>query len=349
MRLSPRQTPNNRCRIARLFGQTIMGKRVSGLHTWGRITAYGIFSVTLVLSSALLSSCKAGPDLTPATNLETAAIATTGHPASIDTPTPASPSPTNTSPPPTDTAEPTSLPTGIPEVDMVLIEAGEFLMGSTDADQDAESDEMPQHKVYLGAYYIDQTEVTNAMYQACVDAGACTPPDQTKSSTHADYFGNPDFDAYPVIFINWNQAVSYCHWRKARLPTEAEWEKAARGPDGRLYPWGEEVDCTRANYGGASGCLGDTAMVGSYPDGASPYGLLDMSGNVWEWVNDWYLDIYYQDAPFKYPKGPSSGERRIARGGSWNTPASLMRGANRQYFTPSISNGYLGLRCARSQ
>jgi formylglycine-generating enzyme required for sulfatase activity len=232
---------------------------------------------------------------------------------------------------------------------MVLVEAGEFLMGSTDAHPDAASDEMPQHKVYLDAYYIDRTEVTNAMYRACVEAGFCTPPGQIKSFAGYDYYGNPDFDDYPVVYVNWNQAVSYCGWRKARLPTEAEWEKAARGTDGRLYPWGEECDCTRANYGGTSGCAGDIAKVGSYPEGASPYGLLDMSGNVWEWVNDWYLDIFYQDSPLKNPKGPSSGERRIVRGGSWNAGAVLLRAANRQYFSPSYSDGYLGLRCARSQ
>ncbi len=231
---------------------------------------------------------------------------------------------------------------------MVPVEAGEFLMGSTDADKDAGSDEKPQHVVYLDTFYIDLTEVTNAMYRACVEAGSCAPPEQTKSSTHDDYYGNPDFDDYPVIYVNWSQAVAYCAWRGARLPTEAEWEKAARGADGRTYPWGEEIDCTRANYGGASGCTGDFAKVGSYPDGASPYGLLDMAGNVWEWVNDWYLDIFYEVSPFKNPKGPPSGERRIARGGSWNAGAILMRVANRQYFAPSYSDGYLGLRCARS-
>src|SRR4030042_215371 len=98
---------------------------------------------------------------------------------------------------------------------------------------------MPQHKVFLDAYYIDLIEVTNAMYRACVGAGSCTPPGQIKSSTRADYYGNPDFDDYPVIHVNWNQAVSYCSWRNARLPTEAEWEKAAGGTDGRISPWGE--------------------------------------------------------------------------------------------------------------
>jgi formylglycine-generating enzyme required for sulfatase activity len=231
---------------------------------------------------------------------------------------------------------------------MILVEAGEFLMGSTEADADARSHEKPQHKVYLSAFTIDKTEVTNAMYRACVEAGFCTPPRQTKSSTQADYYGNPDFDDYPVIFVSWNQAVSYCGWRRARLPTEAQWEKAARGVDGRIYPWGEGIDCTRANYGGTSGCMGDAAEVGSYPDGASPFGVLDMSGNVWEWVNDWYLDIFYEESPFRNPKGPTSGERRIVRGGAWNSGDTLVRAAHRQYLDPSDSDGYLGFRCARS-
>jgi formylglycine-generating enzyme required for sulfatase activity/predicted Ser/Thr protein kinase len=249
----------------------------------------------------------------------------------------------------------TSLPsllTDVKGVEMVLVPAGEFMMGSTDANMYAQSDEKPQHKVYLDAYYIDLTEVTNAMYLACVEAGACTPPGNTSSSKRDRYYGFSIYDDYPVIYINWDQTVAYCEWRGARLPTEAEWEKAARGTDGRTYPWGEDdPDCTLANYynnATNSYCVGDTSEVSSYPRGASPYGLQDMAGNVWEWVQDWYLDTFYQNSPFENPVGPSLGRHRVARGGSWGYRSFDARAALRLELIPSGRYDDLGFRCARS-
>jgi formylglycine-generating enzyme required for sulfatase activity len=241
---------------------------------------------------------------------------------------------------PTDTPRPT-----VPVTVMVYVPAGTFTMGSDDSDPDATEDEKPQHTVYLDAFWIDRTEVTNAQYRRCVDDGACRSPSKTSSDTHDSYYGASKFDDYPVIWVDWEQANAYCTWAGKRLPTEAEWEKAARGTDRRIYPWGEGIDCNHANYGG---CAGDTAQVASYPQGASPYGVLDMAGNVWEWVADWYAEDYYANSPDRNPQGPGSGERRVLRGGSWLGDERVVRAALRSSGGPSLARGDLGFRCARS-
>jgi formylglycine-generating enzyme required for sulfatase activity len=196
---------------------------------------------------------------------------------------------------------------------MVYIPAGEFIMGSDEGD----SDERPVHTVYLDAFHIDRTEVANAQYQACVEAGACDAPSNTT------YYDNSNYAQHPVVHVSWDDADAYCRWAGKRLPTEAEWEKAARGTDGRRYPWGNsEPDCNKANY---NDCVGLTTEVGSYPAGASLYGVLDMAGNVWEWVADWYDPGYYSQSPTRNPPGPDSGELRVLRGGSWyrSTPSGI--------------------------
>jgi formylglycine-generating enzyme required for sulfatase activity len=198
----------------------------------------------------------------------------------------------------------------------------------------------------LKAFWIDQTEVTNAMYAKCVaDGGACQEPTNTSSYTHSSYYGNSEFDNYPVLYVDWNMANTYCSWAERRLPTEAEWEKAARGTDARTYPWGEGIDCDKANYNGS--CVGDTSPVKSYPNGVSPYEAYDMAGNVWEWVSDWYGETYYQSSPLSNPLGPA-GTYRVLRGGSWNVSDSNVRSAFRYRYDPTITDDSLGFRCSLS-
>ncbi len=254
---------------------------------------------------------------------------------------------------------------------MVYVPAGNFMMGSSDSDSRAASDEKPQHTVYLDAYWIDQTEVTNAMFQKFVQAtGYKTDAEKAgwswvwDGSTWNQVNGadwnhpkgpNTGLDGlgdYPVVQVSWNDANSYCRWAGARLPTEAEWEKAARGTDGRIYPWGNDAPtCSLANYwpsSSSNGCVGDTQAVGSYPSGASPYGALDMAGNVWEWVADWYSDTYYAISPSSNPPGPSSGQYRVLRGGSWGGSGGSVRSAFRYWDDPADAGSSVGFRCSRS-
>lgn len=221
---------------------------------------------------------------------------------------------------------------------LVYIPAGEFLMGSDDSDLQADSDEKPQHTVYLDAFWIDRTEVTNDRYGQCVQAGQCTEPAHSPRY-HAIEYGN-----HPVLGISWDQAVEYCTWAGRRLPTEAEWEKAARGMDGRLYPWGTDApDSNRLNF---NHLVDDTSEVGKYPGGASPYGVLDMAGNVWEWVADGYEEGYYAKSPDRNPQGGEAVNRRVLRGGSWSTEAHNVRTTNRFWAFPG-RNDTDGFRCAQ--
>jgi formylglycine-generating enzyme required for sulfatase activity len=218
--------------------------------------------------------------------------------------------------------------------EMAYVPAGEFIMGSDEGG----SDERPVHTVYLDAFYIDKTEVTNAQYRKCVEAGGCDTPVKTT------YYDNADYSQHPVVYVSWNDADDYCRWAGKRLPTEAEWEKAARGTDGRTYPWGEGIDCDHAQYGG---CGGGTAPVGSKPKGASPYGTLDMAGNVWEWVADWYDSDYYSQSPGRNPPGPDSGVGRVLRGGSLHGSQRFTHCAYRVGGNPRYWYFYVGFRCAR--
>ncbi len=236
----------------------------------------------------------------------------------------------------------------------VLIPAGPFQMGCAPADDLCGDDERPLHEVTLDAYFIDTYEVTNARYAACVDAGACTPPYDTASGTREDYFTNPAFADFPVVNVDWFQAEAFCTWEGKRLPTEAEWEKAARGSDDtRIFPWGDGAPtCDLLNFYDESrdeACVGDTTAVGSYPAGASPYGVMDLSGNVWEWTNDWYDGGYYSASPAANPHGPDAGESRVLRGGSWDFFTKYVRASLRYGVNPVGWDNRVGFRCVRSQ
>jgi formylglycine-generating enzyme required for sulfatase activity len=214
------------------------------------------------------------------------------------------------------------------------------------------TDEEPAHTVYLDAYWIDQTEITNKMYALCVTSGKCSPPSSTESNTRKNYFGNPQYDNFPVIYVSWDDASAYCAWAGRRLLTEAEWEKAASWDATKqvkyTYPWGNTPnDCTLSNFpDGSKYCVGDTTAVDSYPNNKSPYGVLDMLGNVWEWVSDWYGARYYWTLQngVHNPTGPSSGEEHATRGGDWGAN-SYTHTADRD-FPEATSANFLGFRCA---
>jgi formylglycine-generating enzyme required for sulfatase activity len=193
----------------------------------------------------------------------------------------------------------------------------------------------------LAAFYIDKYEVTNRLYAACARAGACQSPQRTNSASRNRYYEEPEFAEYPVVWVNWSMAVSYCQWRDARLPTEAEWEKAARGDDGRNYPWQAPLRPGLANYDRE---IGDTTPIGRYPDGQSPYGVYDMSGNVWEWVSS-----LVQPYPFQRDDGresPSPGTR-VLRGGSWRSETGMLRTSYRYQAEQTASDLDIGFRCAK--
>ncbi|MCU0522406.1 MAG: SUMF1/EgtB/PvdO family nonheme iron enzyme [Anaerolineae bacterium] len=220
---------------------------------------------------------------------------------------------------------------------MVFVPAGSFEMGR----QFGPDDQRPQHTVTLDAFWIDQTEVSNAQYNQCVATGACEA---------AEYVDDPGLiaDPLPVVGVSWYDADAYCAWAGVRLPTEAEWEYAARGPDNRVYPWGDTrhtryANCTEADC--ADG-FERTAPVGSFPEGASWVGAVDMAGNVWEWVNDWFGAGYYGWSPEANPPGPATGRARVVRGGGWEYNWANLRATNRGLHGPGFRNTYIGIRCA---
>ncbi|MFN2140795.1 MAG: bifunctional serine/threonine-protein kinase/formylglycine-generating enzyme family protein [Candidatus Promineifilaceae bacterium] len=218
---------------------------------------------------------------------------------------------------------------------MHFLPAGTFAMGSASGDED----EQPVHEVSLDGFWLDETEVTNKLYRRCVREGPCNAPFDVVDAALKG-------DDHPVVGISWYDAQAYCTWVGARLPTEAEWEYASRGPEGRKYPWGNETpSCEIAQYGS---CSGDTVPAGSLPGGAAWGGMLEMSGNVWEWVGDWYGSSYYEVSPLQNPQGPESGSSKVVRGGSWGNGLLYLRGATRDAFLPRNKYIYVGFRCARS-
>jgi iron(II)-dependent oxidoreductase len=233
--------------------------------------------------------------------------------------------------------------------EMILIPAGEFLMGTSeyqiiellrqfpDWKREWFADEQPQHRVYLDDFYIDKYPVTNAQFEQFVKA--------TGYKAEGDWrkYYKKGKEKHSVVCVSWNDASAYCKWAGKRLPTEAEWEKAARGTDGRIWPWGNVWDKSKCNS--REGGPGTTTLVGSYPAGASPYGVMDMAGNVWEWCADWYDKDYYAHSPQRNPQGPSSGNWRVVRGGSWVVSPIDARAAARDGVVPDsryLNDGFRG-------
>jgi serine/threonine-protein kinase len=231
--------------------------------------------------------------------------------------------------------------------EMVFVPAGDFYMGSRDSDDaNADNDEKPMHPVSLDDFLIDKFEVTNADFARFVEATGYQTDAEKEGLSRNWRDAAEGQDNHPVVYVSWNDAVAYCEWVGKRLPTEAEWEKTARGTDGKIWPWGNDWDEDKVNSSEAG--PGHTTAVGSYPDGASPYGCMDMAGNVWEWVADWYQGDYYQAAPDRNPQGPNQGVSRVVRGGSWALPQRLNRCTGRFGFLPWVSRDDLGFRCASS-
>jgi iron(II)-dependent oxidoreductase len=248
---------------------------------------------------------------------------------------------------------------------MVRIPAGEFIQGSSDADVEAAiemcatgfggscphprdwfTDETPRRAVYLDAFYIDKWEVTNKEFLAfTIATGYVTDAEKKGDATNWRTFNTPDREGYPVTWMSWNDADAYCQWAGKRLPTEAEWEKAARGPDGYIWPWGNDWEPGRANSG--DGGAGSVVAVGSYPLSASPYGVMDMCGNVWEWVADWYDPLWYTRSPRRNPSGPMSGANRVLRGGGFRNPPWEVRTVHRHSGGPEGYAPDHGFRCAQ--
>jgi formylglycine-generating enzyme required for sulfatase activity len=231
---------------------------------------------------------------------------------------------------------------------MMLVPAGEFTMGSNEGDDH----EKPEHRVFLDAYYMDVHEVTVGQYGEFLDSTSFdSPPSWTTMA-------EPSYENRPVVNVDWKDANNYCKWAGKRLPTEAEWEKAARGTDGRIYPWGNDPpDPLKANYGKEKWNNHAALMpVGQLKGGLSPYGIHDLAGNVWEWVSDWYNPNYYATSPSKNPKGPETGKYKVLRGGSWDYAGETLRSSRRDfnipattdYDSPAYRNFNSGFRCAKN-
>ena len=256
---------------------------------------------------------------------------------------------------------------GLITIEWVPVAAGDFIMGSLPTDPHAQTDEQPQHTVYLDAYEISRYEITNGQYLAFMDAGGYddstywTPEGWIWRTTYAitepywwsegEYNSGTAFPYYPVVGVSWHECYAFCQWIGARLPTEAEWEKGARGTDPTNYwPWGSTWEPSNCNsyYNEEPDTFAYSAPVGYFDAGQSPCGLYDMAGNVWEWVNDWYQSDYYSVSPYSNPTGPDSGDVRVFRGGGWgNIGNYLCRTADRRYHDPVGSNMVIGFRPAR--
>jgi formylglycine-generating enzyme required for sulfatase activity len=328
-----------------------------------------IVSILLVIGGILLAlaenSAAPPPHLTSTKSLLSPTASITSKPVSTTTSIATSNNTATVEPTFTPTEILTSTATPLPMeltdakgVSMVLVPAGEFVMGislddavvrcnKTDSDcrESLFQDLVPPHDVHLDSFYMDKFEITNGLYSVCVTAGICDPPTRNRSRSRVSYYGDSQFDNFPVVFVSKQMANVYCEWRGGHLPTEAEWEKAARGTDELTFPWGNDLGTGSANYDGL-----DTVAVGSYEGGKSVYGVYDMAGNVWEWVSDWYSESYYSISPLVNPKGPDSGERFVQRGGGFylkSNAVSYMSTYFRSQPAPDEVYDSTGFRCAK--
>lgn len=343
----------------KLAGATAKPNQAKRLPTslyWMIGAALVIFLPLILLIRANLSSSALGAEIDPLTALPTDTLTISTEMSASTSAVSIAPTSTNS---PTSTPEPTveAQNTRLRKIDgmeQVLVPAGSFTMGS-DFDEEREK---PQHTVWLDDYWIDTYEVTNAQYAMCVSAGACNAPDYVNSLTQDRYYGNSSFNDYPVLFVSWYDSSDYCKWVGGRLPTEAEWEKAARGDqDARMFPWGNnfvnnyanlcDTNCTMSwknrNYN--DGYI-DTAPVTAFPDGVSQYGVMNMAGNICEWVADYYkADYFYNKQDWSEPTGPTSGSTRVIKGGSWYDDTDILRVSARYGFDPNKSFYDVGFRC----
>jgi formylglycine-generating enzyme required for sulfatase activity len=310
----------------------------------GALALVGVgLTVVMLLNSAAAPPATSAPTAAPTVPASTAAALPTSAPTTAPTTT----STLEPTPPPTPEAGAEEVST-IDGMSQVYVPAGEFVMGNNSGPADQQS----EHVVFLESFWIDQYEVTNAQYALCVAARLCTPPQRLDSITRAQYYGVPEFENFPVIYVSWFQAREYCEWAGRRLPTEAEWEKAARGDDRRLYPWGNSTPTAEQLNFRASG-FGDTVAGYSYVANVSPYNAVDMSGNVSEWVEDFYDPNYYSVSPRDNPTGPTQtgcpgGDCRVLRGGNWNGTAEEVTTTFRLFYGPNDSRDAFGIRCART-
>ena len=334
---APRRPTRVRRRMER---RTLLGLLAGGLFLLA-------FSAFLIITNLREPAPVTGPAATETLQSAVAAALTEFAP----TPSP-SPEPTI---PPTATPQPFITTTGSR---MIYVPGGQFTLGD---DASEENDEKPARVVQIDGFLIDETEVTNAAYAQCVAAEVCPRPARAGATYHQSYYGDPAFDDYPVINVSWFNAQAFCEWRGARLPTEAEWEFAASvNPIEEIkyrHPWGDSFDGERLNFCDVN-CrtdspdavwddgFNDTAPVGSYPDGRSPVGVYDMLGNVMEWVNDWYDFDAYEAISDTNPRGPTEGDFKSLRGGSWLSPSEDTAVTVRGNFEPTVAQANLGFRCA---
>jgi formylglycine-generating enzyme required for sulfatase activity len=233
---------------------------------------------------------------------------------------------------------------------LIYIPGGAFRMGgNTDIDNFVEDIELPVHEVLISEFWIEETEVSNINYKQCVEAGSCSKPLATSSATRPNYYVDPEYDSYPVINVNYEQARTYCQWAGGRLPTEAEWEKAARFGGNLIYPWGfgpPSPENNNPNSINHSNIFGDTNPIFSL---TFPNLIHHLAGNVWEWVSDWHSGDYYSVSPESNPTGPETGTERVVRGGSWSSDPEFLRTTNR--FSRDPENGYdnVGFRCVTTE